>query len=370
MDISHTTSDKATILAFYLPQFHPFKENDEWWGEGYTEWINVARARPLFAGHEQPKLPGELGFYDLRLLETRESQARLAHEYGIDGFCYYYYRLNAETHLMERPLQEVLASHTPDFPFMLCWANHDWEAKDWNSKDLYTSRMLVLQQYGDDKDIIHYFHEILPYFKDSRYICREGKPLFAIYKPLDVPDVRHFMEVWNRLATEEGFAGIDFMGYTSEPKEETDSIMKAGFPSVISCRMKAMLHEQRSQFRRYASGLMRLLLHRPFVVTYKDLLPDLVDEDAEKEDIMPVIMPNWDPSPRRGRNSHIWIDTTPELFYKHVNMVLDRIKNKHNKIVFIKSWNEWGEGNYLEPDRKWKRGFLEALRAARNEKKL
>ena len=152
---------KARVIAIHLPQFYPFPENDEWWGKGYTEWISVARARKLFPGHEQPKLPGELGFYDLRLPETREAQAAMAQKYGVDGFCYYYYRLRKGCNLMDRPLKEVLASGKPDFPFMLCWANHNWEAKDWNKHDSYKSRMLVRQEYGDENDIIkHYLYSL------------------------------------------------------------------------------------------------------------------------------------------------------------------------------------------------------------------
>ena len=155
---TETKKPKARVIAFYLPQFHPFKENDEWWGKGYTEWISVARARKLFPGHEQPKLPGELGFYDLRLPETREAQAAMAQKYGVDGFCYYYYRLRKGCNLMDRPLKEVLASGKPDFPFMLCWANHDWMAKSWNNTDKSkVSKMLVKQEYGGVDDIRDYF---------------------------------------------------------------------------------------------------------------------------------------------------------------------------------------------------------------------
>ncbi len=358
--------NKAQVIAFYLPQFHPFKENDEWWGKGYTEWISVARARALFPGHEQPKLPGELGFYDLRLEETREAQAQLARQYGVDGFCYYYYRLSKGHNLMDRPLKEVLSSGKPDFPFMLCWANHNWEAKDWNSKDSYTSRMLMKQEYGDENDMQDYFYEVLPYFKDARYIKDNNKPLFAIYKPLHVENIQTMMQIWNSLAVENGFNGIQFIAYTEESLFETNKLSDLGFSLIISNRMNAIRHNH-NQLKRYIGAGLRYIFKFPYIAEYKDVIKELTADETFDEHIIPNIMPNWDPSPRRGRYSHLWINSTPQLFKKHVEDVFAHIKNKQNKIVFIKSWNEWGEGNYLEPDRKWQRTYLEALKSAREE---
>ena len=367
MNIDSKHQEKATVIALYLPQFHPFKENDEWWGKGYTEWISVARARKLFPGHEQPKLPGESGFYDLRLAETRQAQADLAKEYGVDGFCYYYYRLNKNLTLMDRPLKEVLESGKPDFPYMLCWANHNWEAKSWNSHDKYTSKMLAKQEYGDEEDIKAYFYEVLPYFKDKRYIKRDGCPMFAIYKPLHVTTMKLFYSIWNELAKKEGFNGIDFMGYTEDSKFEYNDIKAMGFESIISCRMYAKAHNH-SQVKRYINAGLRYVFKWPYIAKYKDIIKELVDDqETPQEDIIPVALPNWDPSPRRGSYGYIWLHCTPKLFKEHMRMVFSLIKNKQNKLVFIKSWNEWGEGNYLEPDRKYGRGYLEALQEARKE---
>ncbi len=361
--------DKSTVIALYLPQFHPFKENDEWWGKGYTEWISVARAKKLFPGHEQPKLPGELGFYDLRLPQTREAQADMAREYGIDGFCYYYYRLNKNMTLMDLPLKEVHSSGKPDFPFMICWANHDWEAKAWNSYDKYQSKMLAKQEYGDDKDIEDYFYELLPYFKDERYMKEGNRPLFMVYRPLDVANPRNFISIWNRLAKENGFAGIYFMGFTHESQLQKDDIFANGFETMVSCRMHALRHNH-SQVKRYIGAAVRRIFRLPYVAQYKDVIKDLVSDEAKQENIVPVIMPNWDHSPRTGRYTLLWTNCTPQLFKKHVQMVYDKIKDKKNKIVFVKSWNEWGEGNYLEPDRKWQRAFLEAFLSVRKENEL
>ncbi len=359
---------KAQVIAFYLPQFHPFKENDEWWGKGYTEWISVARARSLFPGHEQPKLPGELGFYDLRLPETREAQAQLAREYGIDGFCYYYYRLGKGQNLMDRPLKEVLSSGKPDFPFMLCWANHSWMAKSWNNADKgkVSGKMLIEQQYGDEQDIRDYFYEVLPYFQDPRYIKEDGCPLFVIYKPLDVPNIEKYLQIWNELAKANGLAGVKIIAYTEESKFETDKIFAKGFTKMISCRMYATMHNH-SQVWRYINGGLRKLFKVPKILRYKNVIREMVTDEAQEERIVPTIMPNWDHSPRSGRWGIMWVGSTPQLFKKHVLEVFGKIQHKDNKMVFIKSWNEWGEGNYMEPDRKWQRAYLEAFLSARKE---
>ena len=358
--------EKAKTIAFYLPQFHPFKENDEWWGKGFSEWTNVAKSKKIFPGHEQPKLPGELGFYDLRLKETRDAQAELAKKYGIDGFCYYYYRLNKNLHLMDLPLKQMLSLGEPDFPFMLCWANHDWQEKLWNSDKGNTKRILAKQEYGDDSDIKDFFMEVLPYFKDSRYIKVEGCPLFSVHVPHDIPNANHFIEMWNSLAKENGFNGVKFIGYKIKEKKDAKKIIEKGFWTVTSNRMFATRHNH-SKFIRYADAIIRHLFRLPWIESYKKVIKELVSEEEKEEFMNPLIMPGWDQSPRRGRFCMVWTKNTPELFKKHVVSALETVRNKKNKIIFIKSWNEWGEGNYLEPDRKYQDAFLKAFKEARNE---
>lgn len=361
------TTDQAKVIAFYLPQFYPFKENDEWWGKGYTEWISVARARKIFPGHEQPKLPGELGFYDLRFTGTREAQTKLAKEHGVDGFCYYYYRMSKGNNLMDAVLKDVLASKEPDFPFMLCWANHSWLAKSWNSQDKSTvSKLLMEQKYGDINDISDYFYEVLPYFQDPRYIKEDNCPIFVIYKPLDVPNIELYIEIWNKLAKKHGFNGIKIFAYTEESKFETDKLLAKGFTQIISCRMYAVMHNH-NQIWRYINAGIRKIFKLPKILTYQSVIQEMVSEETIYENIIPTIMPNWDHSPRSGRYGLIWIKSTPKLFKRHIQMVFERIKNKQNKWVFIKSWNEWGEGNYLEPDRKWQDAYLKTLLETRKE---
>lgn len=362
--------EKAKIIAFYLPQFYPFKENDAWWGKGYTEWTSVARTRKLFPGHEQPKLPGELGFYDLRLHATRTAQAELAKKYGVDGFCYYYYRLAKGSNLMDEVLKDILQSGTPNLPFMLCWANHSWLAKNWNRHDKSkTSKVLIKQEYGDEEDIKDYFYELLPYFQDPRYIKEDNCPLFAIYQVLDIPNIQNYLKIWNELAIQHGFNGIKIFAYTEESKFEEKKLLSLGFDKIISCRKNACFHNH-NQLWRYTTAIIRKIFRLPKIQLYKNVIKEMVAEETYNEHIIPTIMPNWDHSPRSGRYCYMWIKSTPVLFKEHVKMILERIKNKQNKWVFIKSWNEWGEGNYLEPDRKWQDAYLKALSEARKEFKL
>ena len=191
---------KARVIALYLPQFHPIPENDLWWGPGFTEWTNVAKAKPLFRGHIQPRIPADLGFYDLRLPETREKQAQLARQAGIEGFCYYHYWFGNGKQLLERPFNEVLESGKPDFPFCLCWANHDWTNKTWTSKGtLKKDNMMIQMEYSMD-DHRNHFMSLLPAFRDKRYITVDGKPMFVIYNSVSFPQVREFINLWQDLA--------------------------------------------------------------------------------------------------------------------------------------------------------------------------
>ena len=201
---------KARIIAFHLPQFHPTPENDEWWGKGFTEWTNVAKAKPLYHGHYQPHIPADLGFYDLRLPEARHAQADLAREYGIEGFCYYHYWFGGRR-ILERPVNEILASGEPDFPFCLCWANHSWN----NIWQGVADRTLIEQTYPGMEDHRQHFEWLLKAFVDARYIKVNGKPMFLIYNPSDIPEIKSVMEYWRELAQQAGLKGLHLVGVNS-----------------------------------------------------------------------------------------------------------------------------------------------------------
>jgi hypothetical protein len=381
---------KARVIAFYLPQYHPMEINNKWWGKGYTEWVNVAKARPLFMGHYQPKIPADLGFYDLRLPETREEQARLAKEAGIEGFCYWHYWLDKDTKLLDRPFKEVLESGSPDYPFCLAWANHNWNNEQWTkAKAFHKAKNILVQKYNKE-DYVAHFYDVLPAFKDKRYIKVDGKPLFAVYAPFAIPDPEYFIDTWQKLAKENGLEGIHFVGVTQNlqsVKEEkgkikglsyvqTDEpagpryqqVLNIGFDAVNSRgQYRAELIES-GHIRKYFHTVLRRLFNINFVKVfdYSRITKHLFVEEDKWETVYPTLLPNWDRSPRSGKEANIYHKSTPDRFYEHILNALDIIKNKKNehRILFLMSWNEWGEGNYVEPDQRYGHGYLDALKKA------
>ena len=347
------------IIAFYLPQFHPIKENDEWWGRGFTEWHNVVKSKPLFRGHYQPKLPADLGFYDLRLSETREAQAQLAREAGVYGFCYWHYWFGNGKRLLERPFNEVVASGKPDFPFCLAWANHSWYAKTWDPNK--PDRLLIEQLYPGKEDNEKHFYEVLPAFKDERYIKVDGKPLFAIFKPLQVENVQAFIQQWQELAKKNGLPGIYFVG--QGPQKDFESIMASGFDAVNHEEVNG-IHAHQSKFVRTMKQIERVLLKRPRCYDYAKAMKEMIIPEDSCENILPTICPNFDHTPRSCTRGLVYTNSNPKSFYNHVSQILDIVSPKQNRIVFLKSWNEWGEGNYMEPDEKYGKGYIEAMRKA------
>ena len=361
---------KPRVIAFYLPQYHPTPDNDKWWGKGFTEWTNVGKARPLFRGHYQPKVPADLGYYDLRLPEVRAAQAELAKEAGIEGFCYYHYWFGDGKQELELPFNEVVRTGEPDFPFCLCWANESWHAKFWDKDGKASSkRLLIEQRYLGHEDNVKHFYSLLPAFKDKRYIKVDGKLLFMIYRPLDFENVSEFIQDWQKLARENGLEGFHFVGQLSgkELKTEDNSIQLAftlGFEAVNTVRLWDVL-AQRHFWQKVKNKGFKILTGMPYAMYYKDAFPHFISEKDKQNKVYPTIVPNWDHTPRSGRNGYILLNSTPTFFKQHVQSVLDLVMNKvdMNKIVFLKSWNEWGEGNYMEPDLKYGRQYLEVLRS-------
>lgn len=359
---------KARVIAMYLPQYHPFKENDEWWGKGFTEWTNVGKAKPLFRGHYQPRVPADLGYYDLRMPLVREEQAKLAKEAGVEGFMYWHYWFGNGKTLMANIFQEVLESGKPDFPFCLGWANHSWTRRTWNSDAaLHKDLDLMLQEYPEEDTKIH-FDAVLPAFKDKRYITVDGKPLFVIYAPLDHPHCAKFIADWRRMAVDAGLKGIHFVGLAGGWEKSYHDVLELGFDAISPSRQweaqvatnhGRYLHLLRSMFRKYFPRIAPLDTYK-----YKDIIKHLYSKWDKQENVYPQIIPNWDRSPRGGRRAVIYTGSTPKLFKKNVEDALDIVKNKksEHKIIFLRSWNEWAEGNYMEPDLKFGHGYLDALK--------
>ena len=381
---------KARVIALYLPQFHPTPENDRWWGPGFTEWTNVAKAKPLFRGHQQPRIPADLGFYDLRLPETREQQAQLAREAGVEGFCYYHYWFGNGRQLLERPLQEVVASGKPDFPFCICWANHTWSNKTWERKSAVQKNSVLMEQtYPGTEDDIAHFNALLPMFKDRRYMTVDGKLIFAIYDPFGFKNVQQFIATWRRLAEENGLPGFHFIGMTPStltirtapdgtrqrvmPNLESSAeiyrrVLDLGFDAVNSLgkRRGEMLYE--GKWKNIAKTVLR---HIGFPTgsmryDYERTVRNYFAPEDTWENVYPSILPQWDRTPRVASMDGVYVNATPEKFENHIRQALSLIKDKQpeHRILFLKSWNEWGEGNYVEPDMEWGHGFINAIRNA------
>lgn len=351
------------LIAFYLPQYHPTPRNDEWWGKGFTEWTNVGKAKPLYPGHYQPHVPADLGYYDLRLPEVREAQAQMAKEYGVYGFCYYHYWFEDGFEELERPFYEVVESGKPDFPFCLCWANESWYSKFWNiDGSVGGKKLLAEQKYLGREDNEKHFYKLLKAFKDPRYIKYEGKLLFIIYKILEFQGLQEFMNQWNELAEMNGLPGFYFMAYTYNCDTDFEKIKSLGINKTITChlfdlRMKQNLYDV------IWDRIFRRLLGYPVLVNYEKYNKYLVTEYEKSEDVIPCILPNWDHSPRGGKGSLVFTHTTPNSFENHVKDVVSLLNAKDGEqLCFLKSWNEWGEGNYVEPDLKYGYGFLNVIK--------
>lgn len=364
--------DKIDVIAFYLPQYYPTKENNEWYGPGFTEWTNVGKAKPLFRGHYQPKVPADLGYYDLRLPEVRAKQAELAKEAGISAFCYYHYWFGNGVQMLDMPLKEVVRLSEPDFPFCICWANHSWYKKTWDSTtNTLNNKPLIKQDYPGIEDISNHFYSLLDCFKDSRYYKIEGRLVFVIYHIDEIPNPSLFLNKWSELAEKEGLPGFLFMAYS-------DDVSRISHPSyslceriILSCKYNIDSLGHTTSIRklsRFTKSLTSKIVHLPLNrYEYKDILDKLTTPLFQEEKIIPVLFPNWDNTPRRNEGALILTNPSPDLFFKHCIDVFSMIKDKTNRTVFIKSWNEWGEGNYMEPCLKFGHGYIDALAKALSE---
>lgn len=349
----------ARPIAFYLPQFHPIPENDEWWGKGFTEWTNVAKAKPLFRGHYQPHIPADLGFYDLRVPETRAAQAAMAKEYGIEAFCYYHYWF-AGKRILERPFNEVLQSGQPDFPFCLCWANHSWTGV-WAG---CPGKTLITQTYPGCDDHRAHFYTLLRAFSDSRYVTVDGKPLFLIYDPMSIPDIHALTDFWRELAHKSGLKGLHLVGMAWETGwNPSDHGFDASTPKDLRPRVRDELF---SKYRtlQWLNSKYQDMIGKPTVYHYKKVLSSWIHNDVSNFNDYPCLTPNWDNTPRGGSAGLVLHGSTPELFRIPLKHAIKSLQNKpmEHRVVFLKSWNEWAEGNHLEPDQKFGKAYLEIIR--------
>lgn len=349
------------LIAINLPQFHPFKENDEWWGKGFTEWTNVVKAHPRFKGHYQPHLPADTGFYDLRLPEAREMQADMARKYGIYGFCYYHYWFNGKQ-LMERPINEIVESGQPNFPFMLCWANENW-TRAWNGE---TKEILIEQKYSHQDDIEHIDFLCKNIFKDPRYIKINGKPFFAVYRPNSIPNIAQTLSTWRTVAKK---YGLDlYLGFMRPIKGQEESLIKLGFDVSIDFQPHMEVRKKWwldlnawiDCFREHVLKKKNYIMPTLFDYNkYVDIVKSQANPNYKQ---FPGITPSWDNAARRiGKSFYALTNSTPSAYGKWLQYILDTFTpySTEENFVFVNAWNEWAEGNHLEPDQKWGLNYLE-----------
>jgi len=355
---------EARLIAFYLPQFHPIPENDKWWGKGFTEWTNTAKAKPLFPGHQLPMVPADLGYYDLRVSESREAQADLAKEYGVEGFCYWHYWFGGGRRLLERPFNEVLNSGKPDFPFCLGWANHTWSGIWHGSPD----KILIEQTYPGKNDIIAHFYSMLDAFHDSRYMKINGRNIFCVYRPTDLVEPKLFMDTWRELSSREGAPDFHFIAITDYswkiPKDGYDACTTNPPVGMLPYQgIKSLTDEIEREMRDsgiWEQGKTKL----PQVYSYATFIRNAFPKVTRHSEFYPCVVPNWDNTPRSGTNGFALHGSTPELYGEHLREAVDLVVNRDpdERVIFVKSWNEWAETNCLEPDLKWGRAYLEQTR--------
>ena len=374
--------NNARVIALYLPQFHPIPENNKYWGEGFTEWTNVAQAKPLFKGHYQPRIPADLGFYDLRLPQVRKKQAELAQEAGIEGFCYWHYWFGNGKEVLQMPFDEVVKTKEPNFPFCLGWALHDWTTKTWEKGSAKGKDVTIFkQEFPGEEDDINHFYRLLSAFKDERYIKVDGKLLFSILVPRAMPEPKRFMDLWNRLAEENELPGFHFVGIIdSMPtinsqnincidkaiNDNIDDAKSMGFDAIGTTDQKYAELKTGGKMRKVVFAAMRKFSLNTFIdkYDYSKIIDNFYSPSDSREDVYPQLLAGWDRSPRSGKKAIIYYNNTPQTFEKAVKKALECVKNKQpeHRIVFLNSWNEWGEGAYIEPDIKYGKAKLEILK--------
>ncbi|HEM4974469.1 glycoside hydrolase family 99-like domain-containing protein [Streptococcus suis] len=368
-------------IAFYLPQFHAIPENDEWWGEGFTEWTNMKAATPLFEGHLQPRIPLDNNYYNLLDEKTMEWQVELAKKYGLYGFCFYHYWFNGHM-LLEKPMEMMLNNPNINFPYMICWANEPW-TNAWKADG--NEKTLIAQHYGREKEWKQHFEYLLQFFKDKNYIVENNKPMLLIYRPEIIECLNEMLDYWNELAIEAGFSGIDFAYqqvsyYLLDNKDESRFKYRVeyqpGYARYDVQKQSAGLSQYllpiKTKIRNIVYGFdkkaktnlsSKLTRQKLSFEDYDELCQSIINRKADDEKSVAGMFVDWDNTPRRGDRGRVCLGSTPEKFQHYMTEQIKNVnENYQNDMLFIFAWNEWAEGGYLEPDERNKYGYLEALK--------
>jgi lipopolysaccharide biosynthesis protein len=350
-------------IAIYLPQYHPIPENDLWWGKNYTEWVRVKKTRSLVKNHYQPHIPADLGYYDLRDPDVREQQAAQAKEHGIYGFCYYHYWFNGKR-LLNLPIDEVLKLKKPDFPFCLAWANENW-TRAW---DGVSGTMLLEQKYSHADDLEH-IRFLSSVFQDDRYIRVDGKPLFIIYQPALLPNIPKTLEIWRQEARRLGIGEL-YLCYFENILQGVDP-QTLGFDASVEFQpnwWKLPPPMKQTKFGNYLKekGIFLNAYHKHMFFDYEEFSQRMIESAKDLSyKRFPGIMPMWDNSARREKEAAIFFDSNPEKYAIWLEAIITQFQpfSKDENFIFINAWNEWGEGNHLEPCKRWGRAYLEVTKA-------
>jgi len=340
------------IIAFYLPQFHPTPENSLWWGQGFTEWANVTKARPNFVGHYQPHLPGDLGFYDLRIPEVMDQQAELAKRYGISGFCYFYYWFNGKR-MLEMPLERLLETGKPDFPFCLSWANENW-TKRWDGRE---HDILLAQEHSDDDDRA-VIRDLIRYMRHPKYIRIGEKPLLLIYRINLFPDIRRSVDIWRRTCREEGLGDI-YLAFVESFEHATafEHPKNYGFDASVEYPPHG------TDARIDPPGELINRDYQGAINDYADLVCKYIERPIPGYTRFRGIIPSWDNTARRQNNATLFHNASPGAYQAWLETIIADTHRQNfgdERIVFVNAWNEWAEGAHLEPDHRFGHEYLQA----------
>lgn len=354
------------LLAFYLPQYHRFPENDKWWGQGFTEWVNVKKAQPLFKNHRQPRIPSSGEYYDLSDPNEIQKQMDLAMKYGLDGFCYYHYWFDGKL-LLEKPLESMLKLENK-IDFCFCWANEPW-TRAWDGR---TSDVLMPQKYGDKESWEKHFQYLLPFFKDSHYIKKNEKPLLVIYRTNNIPRCDDMIVYWNKRCQENGFEGISIVeelnSFQTEPVCKNSEALLEFEPMYTLKHGRTKLNRG---FDKIKAMIHNKLNHNELLIYDYDRIWKYITQRTSNtkfdKSLYLGAFVDWDNTPRKGEKGLVIQGASPEKFKKHMKAQLEKAKALDSEYIFINAWNEWGEGTYLEEDKDNGDNYLEAVKALSEE---